>query len=331
MSSQYGFLIPHHQNMLYMVKGHIYGLEADLSKQTCGKKMWEEIFYCPQIGLCFYYINLANPKELGEGYGFSPFVNFPLFPKGRTKYFLRYATGIGYVTRVFDRVENNKNFAISAHVNAFIQLRLNTRFNLCREFFAEAGLGMAHFSNGASKAPNLGINLPTVSLALGVNGGKPQKKGHCDTLCCAERKKEFSVLLAGGIREINPPGGKKYGAFTFSVNRHKVISLKSRFGYGVDICYNSANQFDLEKDSTFKGTAGNFTAGAKLCYELRLGKIGIPIEMGLYAYNLMKNNGDFFHRIGTKYYVNRNWVIFSTLKTHFAKADYIEWGAGYRF
>jgi hypothetical protein len=39
----------------------------------------------------------------------------------------------------------------------------------------------------------------------------------------------------------------------------------------------------------------------------------------------------FYNRFGLRYRINSNWFAQLTLKTHFAKADFGEWGFGYAF
>lgn len=75
----------------------------------------------------------------------------------------------------------------------------------------------------------------------------------------------------------------------------------------------------------------SFKAGITLDYELLLGRLSIPMEMGFYIPDGFNYDGFFFHRFGWRYKLTDKWRASLTLKTHFAKADYIEWGLGYTF
>ena len=50
-----------------------------------------------------------------------------------------------------------------------------------------------------------------------------------------------------------------------------------------------------------------------------------------YICKLFGNNGMFFNRIGLRYMLSKHPIANVTLLTHFAKADYFEWGMGYEF
>lgn len=47
-----------------------------------------------------------------------------------------------------------------------MSLRLNEQWKLNANNYVEFGIGITHFSNGASKLPNLGLNLPLLNLGF---------------------------------------------------------------------------------------------------------------------------------------------------------------------
>ena len=69
--------------------------------------------------------------------------------------------------------------------------------------------------------------------------------------------------------------------------------------------------------------------GFKLCHETLLGKLTIVTDAAVYFYRPKTFKGLFYQRVGIKYNVAPSWHIFTTLKTHFFRADFIEWGIGY--
>lgn len=78
------------------------------------------------------------------------------------------------------------------------------------------------------------------------------------------------------------------------------------------------------------GSNANYRPGIYGSYEIRLGHIGMLINMGVYPYTKWKGDGNFYHRIGSRYYFDKLFLLMN-LKTHYAKADFIEWGLGYTF
>jgi len=52
-------------------------------------------------------------------------------------------------------------------------------------------------------------------------------------------------------------------------------------------------------------------------------------QMGVYMYSNLATVGSFYHRMGGRYLVYKNFFGTVILKTHFAKADFLEVGVGW--
>jgi len=336
-SAHYGFIVAHHSNMDYLIKHHIPAGEIDLIKTSNGKKQWQRAYKNPEMGLGIFCAYLGNPEQLGEAIGVFPFVNFPLNPGRRFKLYFRVSDGIGIVTKPFNRIDNHKNNINGSYLNTFINLRLNSVFYPSKKIRMETGIGLAHLSNGALAVPNLGINLATINLGVSFlkaeNKGQKAEKTQNPIPEILDPKYFFSLTAAAGPNAINPPGGKEYAGFMFSASGWKTVSQKSRFGAGVEAMYDFSNIEDAKRDTTFDTSKplNNLQMGIKFGYELVIGKIGLPLEMGGYFISKTTRGGPFYHRIGIRYYVNKHLIINYTLKTQWATAENLEFGIGYRF
>lgn len=329
-NGHYGFLIRHHNYIGHLVQGHVKAGDLSFFEKRSGKKIWEQLYKYPQTGVTLSFFDLANPKQLGNLYGLYPYINFPFIRNENLSFNVKVGTGISYVTKKFETLENHKNIAIGSHFNALIVLRLNSQIRIYKSLLWETGLGITHFSNGAFQMPNLGLNIVTAST--GFVFSSPCKNYMADTILPVEKVKEFNIEIGAGFSEKQPIGGKKYIAAVISVNRVKQISHKSKLGYGADIFYNSTNIPVMEEDSIFiKNKFQNIQPGAKFCYELILGRLSIPLEMGVYVYSKIKSNGPVYNLFGLKYEVSKNLTAAFILKTHFAKADFAHIRLGYRF
>ena len=168
-SGHFGFILPHHADMRYLINSHVPGGEINFFKPP--KKSSDEnkcIFYVPERGIGVLFFDLGNPEQLGKGIAFSPYFNFKINRSEKFNLMLRVGSGIGYVTKPFDRLSNHKDNVIGSHLNGFMNMRLNTCLNFSNIFRMDAGIGIAHFSNGAVKLPNLGINIVTVNLGFAL-------------------------------------------------------------------------------------------------------------------------------------------------------------------
>lgn len=264
--------------------------------------------------------------------GVYPFLNFHLQRSYRERLYLRIGAGLGYLPVTFNQATNHKNEVIGAHINAMVNIRLTGHFYLSDKLRLEAGLGVTHCSDGSFKTPNLGINLITLNTGLSycLKPYKTVVTPYVDTTHYNYFSHEFFLGL--GTSQLEPPGGNRYGAATLSYTAYHTINAKNRLGGGVDIFYNSANIVAMkEEDSTYESTpVQNIQVGIKASYELIAGKIGLPLEIGSYIYTKSKNHGYEYDRLGIRYYVSRHFIASITLFAHFASADYIEWGAGFR-
>jgi hypothetical protein len=340
-SVQYGFLWTHRYNMGHLVKKHISAFELDISKAESLDKAFHQPFHYPWTGVALHYIPLGNPDELGSAIGVYPYINFPLGKRSRAfKAHMRLGYGIGYITKPFDPLENHKNVAIGSHFNACMSLRLNAMWRLNEANYLELGLGLTHFSNGASTLPNLGLNLPMVNigfhhrvfgyLCTKTTDEYNQKIAHTKEIL-AERNWQFNVLVVTGFNDVDPPGGKRYGLLNVLSSAMRQTSRKHKWGGGIDIMYSDAIRHRLAMDTIYVSTVGNMQPGVKIAYELVVGRISFPIEFGAYIYTRYKNFMPVYNRFGVHYLVNDHLILNVSLKSHLARAEYFEYGAGWRF
>ncbi|HLG04452.1 MAG TPA: acyloxyacyl hydrolase [Bacteroidia bacterium] len=339
-SVQYGFLWSHRYNMGHLVKRHLTSFELDIWQKASGTSSWHQPFHYADAGIAIHYLPLGNPEQLGAALGIYPFVNFPLGKRDRTfKLHMRYGWGFGWITKAFDPLENHKNIAIGSHVNACISLRLNgtLKFDHSR---IEIGLGLTHFSNGSRKLPNLGINLPMFNVGYHFDFFDPSRSptyqraayaGHHVDSLLATGKWNISAMAIVGANDIDPPGGNRFGVFNVLTYFMKQTSRKHRFGGGIDLMYSQAIRHKLVYDSVPISVIGSIQPGIKFCYELVLGRISLPGEIGVYLYSRYKENGPVYNRWGIRFLATDHLLFTVLLKTHFAKAEYWEIGAGWKF
>ena len=241
--------------------------------------------------------------------------------------------GIGLIEKPYDRVTNFKNKAIGTKLNAAINLTPEARFFYNKKISFTTGLSLTHFSNGAFKTPNLGINITTVNTSVSYRFGNKLALPPRDSATAPLQKKtEFYMIGAIGFKENSPPGGPKYAAYTLSVSAAKIISHKSRISAGLDLFYDSSLREQFGRDSIFNVPASHLSrAGLNVGYELGLGNLYFPVQSGIYMVTKYKEDGFIYSRIGARYTIKEHLIINLTLKTHFGVADYIESGIGYKF
>lgn len=330
LTGHYGFLISHHSTMQYLVKGHIGGFELTYTKPTYGEEEWHRALNYPEYGFSVLHLELGNPSVLGNLYGAFGFVNFPSGRKKKANF--RLGLGMAYLTKHFDRIENHKDIAIGSHLNGLINLGFDRHFVLSKKLLLETGIFLTHASNGSSKVPNLGINMPTINLGLTYDLSDRSKPRNTDPQSPVERKFHLALVGTAGFTEIEPVEGPKYLITELMCNAGWPLNHLWNAVGGIDVLYNTANLEKLKLDSiAVSSDVQNTQLGIKFGGELFVGKLSMPLEMGVYAYTKMTRNGYIYHRLGLRYHIDEHWLVNFTMKTHFAKADYLAWGVGYKF
>jgi hypothetical protein len=334
----YGFIIGHRPDMQRLIKGNIYGGELNYIYRTCGNECWQGMYNYPEFGFCMVHLNLGNNQELGSLTAIYPYTNLRLTNARRNfRLNLRLGFGLAYISKPYDVVNNPYNVAIGSHYNGFVNLRFSTFFMITSALRLDAGVGFSHASNGAIKMPNLGLNMPSVNLGIGYVFGSKTMCYKRDTLLESDLKKDkhkwhASLIGVMGIKESEKYGSAEYTAYGLIYNMYYTKNYKNQFGGGLELAYNNATIYQWKKDSVSNiRTRDVLQVGCKVGYAFTFNRLSFPIDFGVYVYKKQPLNGWFFHRIGVRYMVTKHLIANVTLLTHFAKADYFEWGIGYQF
>ncbi len=328
----YGFVISHHINMVHLTTGHFPAFEINFGKQTHGEKTWHELYKYPVMGICYWTADLANPDVLGNAHALYPYLNFHLYQSDIFSLNYRFGTGLGYLTKKFDRLNNYKNIAIGSHLNVTINMFYEFKWKLMKIFFVSGGIGITHFSNGSFKMPNPGINIPTVNLGLAYIFPTEIKKiiPYDSVLCKDKRKIEIQSFLSGGIKEIYPTNGDTYGAFSLSTGFIKPLSLKRKISAGLDLFLEYSNIRTLKRNEIeVKHSYEIIRPGIYIGHQFEFSRLSFVTQVGFYLYAKDKSDGPVYSRLALRYKCNKKILINLALKTHFAKADFVEWGIGY--
>lgn len=323
-----GFLAAHRGMIGHLPTEHAFAGEMSYLIQGKGQKEWHNHFKQPTYGITGFFGSVGNRELLGHYFGAYSFVSFPLIKQKVYTFSFKVGAGLGYGTKVYNHENNVLNGAVSTHVNAMIVAGVESRFVVGNNS-AIVGLDMTHFSNGATKVPNLGLNLPYVSLGY---GRKIQNSNHCDSCAVAglARQKWFFGALGIGSSSMNfPTGGKRYPVFALSVFTRKIIGEKGGVEVSFDVISKQSNkeinpdvpktQLDLIQMGTFVG------------FMLPLHRLHFVLGMGAYVRDKFSPVDPFYHRVGVRYVFNNGINMGLTLKSHWARADYIEYGIGYSF
>jgi hypothetical protein len=325
LNFQKGFIIQHKVDMDQLVTGHVTGWEICYQRQYQGTKPWEVFYKYPLAGISLQYLDFNNDL-LGKAWSVNPYISFPIKRSRRLEWHFRLASGLGYFTRWFDLEENRKNGAIGSRITGSAQLLTQLRWRLHARAELTAGLSFGHFSNGAWKVPNAGINFPGAHLGLSIQLGK-QVPFTMQSFPVIPSGWSFLLWTGWFGKETDPVNSGKYLAGSLGLNVLKRYSGKASYGAGIDLMAD----WTLYKRRKSDQPEFPLRAGLALLYEFHLGKVSIPVQLGFYIYDPYKFDFPSYQRIGWRYKISRDVFLNMTLKAHLNRADYVELGLGYVF
>ncbi len=328
-----GFILSHRENMNHLVRDRVKGFDLNLDKQTSGEQGWHGSFNRPSPGVGLLHLDLGNPEQLGTGTALYGYLDLPLIKRDKFVWYYRCGTGIGLISKPFDRTDNYKNTAIGSKVNMFASVLIEARLKIAKRSWIKSGFSFSHFSNAAVAVPNLGINIPGIYIGLHYQIGDYKIRLKKDTVVNTIRNSHFLVCAAPGIREVHPAGGKKYATGHIFIEGAKFVDNRRKLGLGLDVFYDDSNievhnrdtlRELIEKRSYF------IKLGIHLSHELVFGRYSAVVQMGVYLLNNVKSDGPIYHRLTNRFYVNEKLFLAAGFKTHWAVAENFEFGIGYR-
>ncbi|MDD5184552.1 MAG: acyloxyacyl hydrolase [Paludibacter sp.] len=318
-----------------------------LSKQTNGEKLWEQLYKYPNWGFGTYIADFYNPTEIGMPIALYGFFNAPFvrWNKGTFNYEISFGATANW--KSFNPLTNQYNVAIGAGQSFFIDAGLNLDFELSKHLDLSAGFSLTHFSNGALKIPNSGINSIAPKVALKYNLYDrpkfikqelpkfiPTNEWEISSFV-STKNLVFDTLTNTSILEKYEGAYFTVMGITATFNRR--ISPKSKIGIGVNFAYNeSVNGQIAIQNNDIVDVDGPFMEKFQISifpsYELVVNKMSLVLQPAFYIYRKQfKNQSPTFHqRIGLKYHVTDDIFVGIMLRDYaFHVSDFIEWTVGY--
>lgn len=336
VNAYYGFILLHKDAIGGLIKGHPMGLEMYYERQKTGFHYWEQAYRYPRIGLALGYYDLRS-QQLGKIiYSIYSF-DKDLVRGRRAGLSLKIGSGIGYATNPFNLDNNYQNIVISSRISYSMRGALTYSTQISKQVKAHVAATLTHFSNGAIKLPNSGINLPMLSAGVSYTPFKGKVSYQRDSIAPTfSRKPHLQVIGSFMVKEVGLPGGKKYPGFSLISYVSKQVSYKSALSVGVDAFYYTSLRQEIKEDPAVSPEhRPDFKRlGVTLGHELLLSpRFCLLVQLGAYAYKKYATTVDapIYQRYGLKYQFHRGLSTGVFLKTHYGAADCIEWTIGIRW
>lgn len=329
---KHGTMLPHHGSIAYVLNSNISGAEILVSTQTYGRSPWDGLYRFPRIGMGYNYSTLGNAEVLGSAHAIFGFADIPILRNpAKFNIYYQFTVGLAYLTQHFDIEANPLNLAISSGVNVYGDLKFTARYTTGRRGEVSGGFGFTHFSNGKMGTPNLGLNTFNLSLGYSWLLREPLHAPRIESEIPVVPKHAVDLVLSAGLKTDDNATQSHYLISSLVADYIFYPGPKYAFGGGVDFFYDQAlgpNVADKEQieykqsDLVQLGVHGGLYA--------RYGRLQVHGHIGTYLLAEFYKYARVYTRIGCRYAITGQLLVGVSLKAHYAIADYIEWGIGYR-
>ena len=216
---------------------------------------------------------------------------------------------------------------------------MNLQFNWDKyfeHFHLGAGIEFSHYSNAATKVPNLGLNVPSINFNVGYNISERQlwSKKKIEKEDPSNHKEimadDFHIVFIGSskqnvAKQLKP---KSRAVFGLSAFYSKGLGKRWKLDFALDFVYNDANRHYY--DTSTYSIVETIQLGAYLGGSIHFYKAEFVTGLGAYLYSPVKPFGMFYNRLGFRYHFRPKIVGTIAIKAHWGIADYLEIGLGYK-
>lgn len=317
---------------------------------------WQDVAYgMPYNGIGIYVADFYGKGALGTP------LSVYLFQGGNmltlsSGWSLKYELNLGmsFNWKPYDPFDNPDNIALGSASNIHVGLSSYLKRKLSPNWDLHLGLSLTHFSNGAQRLPNKGINLfaPFVELVYNFNHDPVRKPAPGELVPPPfEKRIDYDLLFTVSSRQIRVDTlgtglpsrllDRNFKVFGLSYATMFANSYSYKWGPSLEVVYDESS--DVTAWRQLNPTDGQYYDRVKLgAFHKRLsvglslkGEITFP-QVSFFAnlgYNLLHgNNYDyrFYQIVGAKIYLKDNiFGTFGIRANRFTKAQYLFWSIGY--
>jgi hypothetical protein len=321
-----GFLLAHRGLMGHLPQAPAVASEFSYIYRTNQAKKWHEAYRQPLVGGTLFFGSVGNNQILGRFLGLYGFVELPIVKQKHYRLDFKFGTGLGYTNKPFDPVLNPQNVAIGSRVNAMMcfALKQSWRWNNTALTF---GIDMTHFSNASYQMPNLGVNVPF--LSLGVQRFFEERSTEKKQTELVHPDLTIGVTAIASAKEMRPLGVGRFPVYAANIFARKYFGPKGGLEASLDFIY----KVGLLSHPSYPQAAAldPFQIGLFLGYVQSFDRLHFIYGAGVYLRDVLQPDDAVYLRLGTRYALTKQLEALMTLKTHYAKADYMEFGLAYHF
>lgn len=259
------------------------------------------------------------------------------------------------------------NNLIGSIINVYLTTAAHFNFYIKNGWAVHTDLGYMHMSNGSILQPNGGINILYAAIGASYKLEKEKSSNTNNTtkkFSNLPHRWSLNITASGGYRELYYMDNKGYAVGSLHIGTTYNICNWYALGGSLDVFYDGVfnRQGAGYKEHTSFGRytilnddiSNKFRIATSFNNEFKIGKITAILDWGvylydpirlaytdtnsnkytkralLYRYNIEKEDGWNYFRLGVRCRILENLYLQTAVKTHLTKAEMVEWGIGYQ-
>lgn len=336
----HGKVIKHKEDLHFDIPDRSLGIVLSHALQTSGDQAWHHFWGKPEIKHMLHYVHYGDSQVLGSGWAAMRGLDFYLWRKNRWQWQMHFLTGLGYVTKTYDRRENPTNNAIGSHWNNATRIGMDLGLEVAEGWRLGLEAHLLHFSNGRSTTPNSGINTYGIGLGMqySLDSEQQDQAPHMAYVEPTQDSSRWGLDLQVHLSRTEQivPGGPKYGNYAVGLalryRYHPLLTalLGVEYEYKDEIYQFYIRDYATEEESKNHATRTMVT----LANDFAFRRLVFRPQVGIYLPYPMHSSDLLYFKLGMHYVlpelVGVQASVGIVLKSHYSVADYVALAIGLR-
>jgi hypothetical protein len=324
-------------------------VSVEIGRQTNGSSDWHRVYNYPSYGVGLYAARFDHEQELGKPLAAYGFFSWPFPIARRVQLSADVGLGVTWNWNPFDARTNPTNTALGSSLAYHVQGAALVGYLATAHASVFAGVNVTHWSNGATKQPNLGLAVigPEIGVRYDVDARTAHARPRDADLPAFVPAWEFvvggagsskNVVAAGTGATLNGDRRRSFAAFNVTAAVQRQFYRFGKVASGADVTYDGAAgaRVDVVNGREIDSRAPadqRFATGVYGGYEHVMARLSVLLHLG---YTLSRGVEDenvprFYQRYGARFqFSDHLWGTFAVRSVKGRKADFMELGLGYR-
>ncbi|MEO1435511.1 MAG: acyloxyacyl hydrolase [Bacteroidota bacterium] len=293
---------------------------------------WGQYLGRPDWSIDLSYENFGNTDVLGFGIGVLPSMHIFLKRKARIQYTMQVGWGLAYASRPYDKF-NTDNRITGSHLNFMAMLGFHARIKMRSQWWVVPGISISHYSNGGFANPNIGVNIPSGSLALQWDRPKSSTE---PTSTFREPLKRWRIrpFIRGGLGFTEENfDGPKFKVYSLALGAHTRAGQISLLKLGAEYSFSQGSLAFIEQVGLYPGEERRQASRWAIfgAHDLLFGYFAFHTELGVYVQDHHNQLSRISTRIGFTFFGRNSLNVQGQLpgiglyvRAYEGEADYLE-------